>query len=317
MNTQNNPEQNGLNRRGFLGTDSALAAGLGAVGLAGAEAKRPPVVMFTKHLQHLNYEEMAAALARMGYDGADIPVRKGGHVLPEQVEIDLPKAVRAVRVVGLDVPMITTDIEDPADPKTEPILRMMAELQIPYYRIGTWHYNPQQDVIAQLHAWGEKMKRLAEWNQKYGVRAGYHNHSGLNYIGGPVFDVYEMLRGVDPEWVGCNFDTGHAVVEGGGGAWRTNFRLLASRIKMSAVKDFIWTKSEKGWRHQFCPMGEGAVDWVEALKLFKAIGFTGPFSIHMEYPTAGQTKEEREANQIKDMERDMRVLRDRMAQAGF
>lgn len=74
-----------------------------------------PVTIFSKHLQWLNYNDMAALAKKMGFDGVDLTVRPGGHVLPENAEKDLPRAVNAIRDKGLEVYSITTNITDPDD----------------------------------------------------------------------------------------------------------------------------------------------------------------------------------------------------------
>jgi hypothetical protein len=51
--------------------------------------------VFSKCLQWLDYPGMAGITAEAGFDGVDLTVRAGGHVLPERVEEDLPKAVEA------------------------------------------------------------------------------------------------------------------------------------------------------------------------------------------------------------------------------
>ena len=54
------------------------------------------IYLFSKHLQFLDYEEM-------GFDGIDLTVRPKGHVLPLNVEKDLPKATNAANKVGLNL----------------------------------------------------------------------------------------------------------------------------------------------------------------------------------------------------------------------
>ncbi|MDZ7723632.1 MAG: hypothetical protein U5R06_12725 [candidate division KSB1 bacterium] len=51
---------------------------------------------------------MARTIAEIGFDGVDLTVRPGGHVLPENVTQDLPRAVKAIEKTGLKVPMMTT-----------------------------------------------------------------------------------------------------------------------------------------------------------------------------------------------------------------
>ncbi len=313
-------QSNSLTRRSFL-------AGTAAAGLSSAmeTASRdsnpnasPSVVLFSKHIQWAGYTEMAERTAEMGFDGVDLTVRKGGHVLPENVERDLPKAVEAVRKAGLDVQMISTRIADPDDPQTETILKTASALGIPFYRIGSWRYDKDRDILSQLREYPPKLKALAAMNEHYHIRAGYHNHSGERYIGGPVWDIAEMLRGVNTDWIGSNFDPGHAVSEGGCGAWETNFKFIAPLVKMSAIKDMLWVPDKKrGCKRIFTPIGEGMLDWKRVLNGFKAIRFTGPFSLHFEYPVEGSDEKTERKNLLACIKKDFDVFTGFLHQAGL
>ena len=57
--------------------------------------------LFSKHLQWLDYEGMSKVAKEIGFDGLDLTVRRKGHVLPENVERDLPKAVAAMQKLSL------------------------------------------------------------------------------------------------------------------------------------------------------------------------------------------------------------------------
>ena len=94
------------------------------------------ISIFSKHLHWLDYKGMAKALADMGFDGADLTVRPGGHVLPEKVETDLPKAVEELGKEGKKVYMITTSVIDADDPVSERILKTASSLGIKHYRTG-------------------------------------------------------------------------------------------------------------------------------------------------------------------------------------
>ena len=43
------------------------------------------ISIFSKHLQWLDYNGMAKVLSEIGFEGTDLTVRPGGHVLPERV----------------------------------------------------------------------------------------------------------------------------------------------------------------------------------------------------------------------------------------
>lgn len=299
----------GLNRRAWIAGTAATAV-LGAnIGHAASHAapKYPSVNIFSKHLAWLEYDALADTMAELGFDGADLTVRPRGHVLPENVERDLPKAVEAIEKVGLKVNMITTPISDPDNPETERILKTASAFKIPFYRIGAWRYDLKKDIMQQLSGHNARLKDLAAMNKHYNIRAGYHNHSGRGDIGGPIWDVLKMLEGVDTEWVGSNFDPGHNFAEGSRGAWLTNFKVLAPYIKMSAIKDFAWYQTEDGWRSEFPAVGQGMINWKETFGLYKEINFTGPLSMHIEYPIEGEG-EEKNKNELKAIKRDLDVL---------
>ena len=115
-------------RRDFLA--AALAA-------SQANAASPHAFsVFSKHLHFLGWPEMAAAAKEIGFDGIDLTVRKGGHVLPERVAEDLPKAKEAIDRAGLQLTMITSDVVDVSSPHAVPVLRTAAKLGVKHYRWG-------------------------------------------------------------------------------------------------------------------------------------------------------------------------------------
>src|SRR5262245_23888034 len=85
--------------------------------------------VFTDHVDDLgfSYVDVAKQYAALGY-GPDLTVRGGGVVPPERVVDELPKAVDAFRTAGVPVPMISTSIDDLADPLARPTLETMHKL---------------------------------------------------------------------------------------------------------------------------------------------------------------------------------------------
>jgi hypothetical protein len=113
-----NHDNTGPSRRTFLRN----LAGAGAIvsfpklesAASPAEKTRVQTCYFSKHLQWLGWEQMAETAAELGFDGIDLTVREGGHVLPERVKEDLPKVAAIVRKAGLDIPMRKTFFARPA-----------------------------------------------------------------------------------------------------------------------------------------------------------------------------------------------------------
>lgn len=269
---------------------------MAAIGLApyafaskmGATKANPvrPVHVFTKCLQFLTYQEIAEVLASQGFGGADLTVRPGGQVLPEKVETDLPKALGALREAGVDSNMITTSINNANDALTRPILKTMAELGIKYYRMGYLNYDSSKTIAQNLEDHKFTFEELEKVNREFGVHGGYQNHSGRQ-VGGPVWDLYPLLKDRDPELIGVQYDIRHATVEGGI-SWPLGMKLLAPWIKTTDIKDFIWEKNENSeWKIKNVPLGEGMVDFNAYFELYKSLNIEAPVSIHYEYDLGG------------------------------
>jgi sugar phosphate isomerase/epimerase len=163
-------------------------------------------------------------------------------------------------------------------------LETAAHLSIPYFKFGYYHYK-FVDVRKELEAASNEFKRLAELGSRYGMQGGYHNHE--RYIGSPIWDIARVMDTLDPKWVGYYFDLRHATAEGGVGCWKISMNLVMPRLKMLAVKDFYWEKTEKGWNDKGCPLGEGMCHWNEFFQAMASTNFRGPVSLHLEYETPG------------------------------
>jgi sugar phosphate isomerase/epimerase len=246
------------------------------------------ISIFSKHFQWTNCREMAAIAKDIGFDGVDLTVREGGHVLPGRVEEDLPKAAEDIRKAGLELPMITAEIVDTRSPHAEAILKTASRLGIRYYRWGGFLYTPAKSIPDQLAAFKTRVKDLADLNKEYGVCAMYHAHSGIDRMGASIWDLWYVLKDFDSRYVGVNYDIGHATVEGGYGGWISTTRVTAPMMRGVAVKDFRWGVSAKGqWQPQWCQPGQGMVDFAKFFVMLKANRFSGPFQLHYEYPELG------------------------------
>jgi L-ribulose-5-phosphate 3-epimerase len=308
------PMRSSLTRREFLVSTSAAAAGVLPIVQAASSAPpfRGTICLFSKHLPSLDWGRMAQRAGEVGFKGIDLTVRRGGHVLPERAAEDLPRAVEAIREKGLEVPMITTELVSVTDPAAHPILSAAGRLGIPYFKTGYYRYQ-FVDVRKELEKAGAQFRELAAVAGSYGVQAGYHNHAG--YMGGPLWDVATFIERLDPRWAGYYFDVRHAVAEGGSAGWKIAFNLIASRVKMVAMKDFFWDNSSGRWRDTNCPLGEGMVDWKGYFSMLAGAAFQGPVSLHLEYPIAGSGDDELVENTLQAASRDLRFLREGLSAA--
>jgi L-ribulose-5-phosphate 3-epimerase len=238
--------------------------------------------VFAKPLQWLDYAGTASLIAEAGFGGIDYAVRPGGHVVPEKAQEDLPRAVEAAKKAGLKVEMITTGITSAQDKHTEPLLRTAAKLGVKYYRLGNFQYDTKLGIWESLQKHKAAVKELAALNQSLGLHGCIQNHAGPR-VGGPVWDLYELVRDVDPRWFGVQYDIRHATVEGAQ-SWPLALRLLAPWIKCTDLKDFHWQQSPGKAVIDNVPIGQGVVNFDAYFKLVRELNLTGPASVHFEYP---------------------------------
>lgn len=238
--------------------------------------------VFTKPMSWLSYAETAAMAKAAGYTGLDFTVRVAqAHVLPEKVKEDLPRAVDAAHKAGLKVELITTDVTSVREPHTENVLRTAAKLGVKCYRTGNFNYDAKLGVKGTLEKLQPQLKELAALNQSLGIHGAIQNHAGTR-IGGALWDLYELLRDIDPRGLGVQYDIRHAVVEGAQ-SWPTTLKLLAPWIKCTDLKDFKWEQAPGKAVIENVPIGEGIVPFDAYFKLVRELKLSGPMSVHLEY----------------------------------
>src|SRR5438094_5036622 len=286
---------------------TAIARPAGATRQTAAPARQPVLCFFSKHLPDLNWTDLGRAVKDAGFDGVDLTVRPGGHVLPDRAAADLPRALDAIKAHGVTVPMVTTELTSAGDPAAKPLLQAAARNGVRYFKPGYWRYTSSPDVRAQVAAASRALEDLVALARDCGIELGFHNHAG--YIGAALWEIAPAMDRLDPQWAGYYFDPRHAVAEGGGGAWKAATHLVAPRLKMVALKDFFWKKTEKGWVIEDCPMGDGMVDWPWIGKALREVNFSGPISVHLEYAIPGSTAEERTHRTLDAAIRDMAFTR--------
>ncbi|MBX6315090.1 MAG: sugar phosphate isomerase/epimerase [Isosphaeraceae bacterium] len=245
-----------------------------------------PLVMFSKMLQEFPVAEAARRIKTLGFEGVDLTVRPGGHVRPETVGMDLPRAVAAIKDQGLSVPMITTAITSATAPAAESTLAAAVHEDIRLVKLGYWNA-PKGKLAASIDRARRELDGLERLADQYKVTLGLHNHSGPGYVNCQPAVLWTLLRDRDPDRIASYFDPGHAAVEGGSGGWRQSLELLGPRIRMVAVKDFGWTvvpgDPKPTWRPQQVPLRDGLVAWPEVFSALAALRFAGPISLHSEY----------------------------------
>ncbi|MEX1241407.1 MAG: sugar phosphate isomerase/epimerase family protein [Cyclobacteriaceae bacterium] len=286
-------------------------AAQGSAPVKAQSASRLKVHVFSKHLQFLNYQDMADVAAEIGFDGVDLTVRPKGHVLPERVEGDLPKAVEAIRKTGLAHTMMTTAVENAANSTDKKLLETASKVGIEFYRMNWLSYPNKKNIPDAITGFQQTIKDLGELNKKLKITGCYQNHSG-DRAGASIWELWDMVQKADHQYTGVQYDIRHAVVEGGL-SWRNGLRLIQPHIKILALKDFVWEKKNGNYIVQNVPLGEGMVDFKTYFSLLKEYNINVPVSLHYEYPLGGAEHGETEITVDKKvvfdaMKRDLLLL---------
>ncbi|WP_288954505.1 TIM barrel protein, partial [uncultured Polaribacter sp.] len=244
--------------------------------------------LFSKHLQFLDYNDMAATAAEMGFQGLDLTVRRKGHVLPGNVVEDLPKAVAAIKKYGLTPTMLTTNVWDANSQLNKTVLETASRLGFTHYRTD-WLKYPEDTPITESQALlGKQALALEKLNKKYGIIGGYQNHTGKN-VGAPIWDLLPILGATKGEFIGSQYDIRHAVVEGGE-SWELGLKRIKPYINSIVIKDFKWGKVNGKWKPISVPMGEGMVNFKRYFTLLKKYKINVPVSLHVEHDLGGAEK---------------------------
>ena len=251
-------------------------------GYSAPKRTAPMLCMYSGNIPKIHYAQIGDMAAQIGYEGVDLTVMIGGHVDPRITNVDLVRAFESVRGSNLEVPIITTAINTPADPTAYAVLYLTGHSQIPLFRLGLWKYAENGDIRQRLQQVRLDLAQILVLAQRCGIAAAFPNRAG-GYVGEAVWDTQSIISEMDPRWIGYMFDPAEATAEGGLGGWETALRLAVPRLRAVSLQDFYWARTGDDWKMQKCPLGQGMVDWDKFFSILSAAHFTGPMSVQIEY----------------------------------
>ncbi|MGQ9727611.1 MAG: sugar phosphate isomerase/epimerase family protein [Candidatus Fervidibacter sp.] len=255
-------------------------------------------LMFSKHLQDLDFEQLGRVVSGMGFEGVDLTVRNRGHIEPHEAGSKLPIATKMLQKFNLNLTMITTNFTDAAEPFAEDVFATASECEVKFIKLGYWRYREFGSLRRMVDSAKKSLEGIEKLSSRYGVCALVHTHSG-NFLTASPFVLAELLEGFETDFVAAYVDAGHIFVEGGLMGWQQGLEVLSGKIKVVACKDFAWVRESGVWKVKVVPIGEGIVRWREFFGCLRHFGFDGPISVHSEYE--GWTTEKIIAQTSKDL----------------
>jgi len=264
----------------------------------------PAVCLYSQHLIKVEYDSLGMILKEIGFDGCNLAVIPGGHVTPENAGADLMRAIEAISGVGLEVPIITTSANSPNDMNGRQVVAIAGFMQIPLIRAGTWHYGTA-DPETRLAEVQRELLGFASVARAYNLGVCLQNLTG-DAVGSAMWDFTAVLRGIDRQWVGYDFDPGCATQTSGPAGSVNLLRVALPRLKAVTVSDAAWSRDGARWNVTACPLGEGSVDWQRFFAALARARFTGPITLEMRYNPA---------NELAAMRKDLAFIRKQIAAA--
>lgn len=245
---------------------------------------KQPLYLFTKVLQWVPLKDLPTTVQDLGFSGIDIAVRSNGHFTVEELKKKLPPLVSASARLGMEVPILTTELTGESQKEMDEFLKIIAGEGIRHYRMG-WLKYKTQEILQELQTYNSRFKTVAELHAKYQVQGHYQNHAG-NGVGGSVWELLHLLDGIDPKQIGIQYDLRHAVVEGYR-SWETGFHVIKNKITTLDIKDFSWDNSSGKDLPVTVPLGKGNADFgkIASSDAFKSSAV--PKILHIEHELGG------------------------------
>ena len=244
-------------------------------------------VMFTKHLEGLDVPGIIATLQSVGVQGADLCVRDGYPVNPDNIATVLPEAAKQFADAGLSIPLVTApgDFNRPDIDYAEEYYAALGAAGVGHVKLGYWHWSPYVHYWDQLDEIRGYMEGFQQLSEKHGVKTVVHNHSGKS-MGLNSCAAMNVVGDCDPQHVGVFADPGHLSICGE--PIEMALDIVREYLCVLAFKDLIRQRPQGGTQ-QGAPsggvmrLGQGFVDWPAVITTLERLDFKGPVSFHSEY----------------------------------
>ena len=244
-------------------------------------------IMFTKHLEGLDVPGIIAALQSVGVQGADLCVRDGYPVNPDNIATVLPEAAKQFADAGLSIPLVTApgDFNRPDIDYAEEYYAALGAAGVGHVKLGYWHWSPDLHYWDQLDEIRRYMEGFQQLSEKHGVKTVVHNHSGKS-MGLNSCAAMNVVGDCDPQHVGVFADPGHLSICGE--PIEMALDIIREYLCVLAFKDLI-RQRPLGGTQQGAPsggvmrLGQGFVDWPAVIATLERLDFKGPVSFHSEY----------------------------------
>ena len=232
--------------------------------------------VFTKPWPLDSVEELADRVLDLGFDGAEIPVRPGFQVAPENAEKGLRALAEQFAARQLSVVSIASTLE-------EPVFAACAAAGVALIRVMAPVTRGQY-----LESEETMRRRLADavpLCERYGVRVGVQQHYGDNVT--DAVGLRSLLQGVDGRWVGAIWDAAHDALAGL--PPESGLDIVWDRLLMVNLKNAFYVRTNgpeaesAQWSRHFTSGPQGMASWPRVAAELRRRGYRGAVCLTAEY----------------------------------
>lgn len=244
--------------------------------------------VFTKPWPAETIPELAKLVSGLGFDGAEIPVRPGFQVTPDNAGKVLTELVSVFGDHGLKVVSIASSPE-------EPIFAACAAAGVPIIRImGAIERGAYLKSEAGLR---DQLCHAVPLCETYGVRIAVQEHYGDHVS--DAFALRSLLLGLDSRWICAIWDAAHDALAGI--APETGLDVVWNRLAMVNLKNAYYVRTNgpeaqaAEWKRHFTSGRHGLASWSRIAAELRRRNYAGTICLTAEYEeTADVTRLTRE-----------------------
>ncbi len=238
------------------------------------------LALFVKPWKALPLPQLAAHIKTLGFDLIELPVRPCFQVEPQNIERDLPAAVKLLAEQGIRVLNVTAAL--PLD--DERLYSACAAAGIGLNRV-MFRQGPRDYWTAEAAA-RRQLDAALPLCERYGLRIGIQNHS-RRFVPVNEMGAYHLLKDYDPRYVALFWDPAHNALEGMDSDAALD--ILAPHLCVVNLKNAYWRRTSgpeaavAEWTIYWTSGAQGRASWSRLIKKLRAIDYRGPLCFSAEY----------------------------------
>ncbi len=238
------------------------------------------LAIFTKPWKRLPLPELAAHIKSLGFDLIELPLRAGFQVEPENIERDLPAAVKLLAERGIRVLNVTAALALDDERLYSACAAAGIKMNRVMFRQGHADY-----WTAEAQA-RRQLDSALPFCERYGLQIGVQNHSG-RFVPVNEMGAYNLLKDYDPRYVAAVWDPAHNALEGMDSDAALD--ILAPYLCVVNLKNAYWWRvtgpeaQAAAWQIYWTSGAQGRASWSRVIAKLRAIDYQGPICFSAEY----------------------------------